>query len=82
MSRQLVNRLVRIVGEAEAHELLETPNFQLGGRTPQELIDQDNLRPVEILISDMEARERSRRDFITQPFHEVDEIENERSHLL
>lgn len=72
MNRQtFTRRLSALVGEGEAHELLETPNFHLGGRTPQELIDSGNLAPVEIMLRDMEAREASRRDFIQYPHHEV-----------
>jgi hypothetical protein len=77
MSRQAITaRLVAVVGEHEANELLETPNFALGGRTPAELIEAGNFRPVEILIRDMEAREASRRDFIRLPQYDVDGIDD------
>lgn len=78
----LRNRLDALVGESEAQELWEAPNASLQGRTPQELIDQGNLRPVEILIRDMEARERTRRDFINLPKHEVDDIDDAASDPL
>lgn len=74
----LTARLSAIVGEHEAQELLETPNFHLGGRTPIDLLDSGNFRPLEIMLSDMEARERTRRDFITPPapldFDEIDHL--------
>lgn len=78
VNRQTITRrLSALVGEGEAHELLETPNFHLGGRTPQELIDSGNLAPVEIMLRDMEAREASRGTFIKYPQNEVDGIDME-----
>ncbi len=65
MSRPaLTRRLAALVGEAEAYDLLQTPNAALGGRIPDDLIDAGNFLPVEILIRDMEAREASRAAFI------------------
>ena len=80
MNRQTITaRLVAVVGQHEAQELLETPNFNLGGQTPQDLIDAGNLAPVETLVRDMEAREASRRDFIKLPpsiaNDEIDELD-------
>jgi hypothetical protein len=71
----LTARLTAVVGEHEAQELLETPNFRLGGRTPDELLDAQDFSPVEIMVRDMEAREASRRDFIRLPQYDVDEID-------
>ena len=56
MSRPyLHSRLVALVGDEQAFELLEAPNALLGGRTPQELIDRGNTAPVEVMIREMEA---------------------------
>jgi hypothetical protein len=76
-ARILRARLVAVVGEYEAQELLEAPNFALGGRCPIDLLDSGNFRPIEIMLRDMEAREASRRDFMSVPHHDVDEIDME-----
>ena len=49
-------RLALIVGDYQANELLEAPNFALGGRTAQELLDRGQFRPVEILVAEIEAQ--------------------------
>jgi hypothetical protein len=77
-ARILRARLVAVVGEHEAQELLEAPNGSLGGRSPQDLLDERDFAPVETLIRDMELKAASRRDFIhvhhRDDFDEIDEL--------
>jgi hypothetical protein len=57
---EITNRLIALVGDAEACELLETPNAELGGKTPQELLDAGDTAPVQTLLVTLELKERAR----------------------
>jgi hypothetical protein len=74
-ARILRARLVAVVGEYEAQELLEAPNGSLGGRSPIDLLDERNFAPVETLIRDLELKAATRRDFIHAHHHDFDEID-------
>ncbi|MEY3395890.1 MAG: hypothetical protein RL346_2127 [Verrucomicrobiota bacterium] len=63
-SSQIKNRLVQLVGESEAFELLESPNADLDGLTPQSLLDAGNLAPIKTLLESLELREKARRKWI------------------
>ena len=75
---QAHNRLARLIGDEQAHELLQAPNFALNGYSPQDLLDQGKTAEVEALLGDLEARESVRRDFIGLPdkprFDAIDEL--------
>ena len=75
-SSQAHNRLARLVGDEQAHELLTTANFMLGGRSPQDMLDEGRTAEVEALLGDLEARESVRRDFIgSMPQPDYDPID-------
>jgi hypothetical protein len=57
---EIRNRLIHLRGEEEAFELLETPNADLNGLTPQSLLDAGNIAPVQTLLETLEIRERAR----------------------
>jgi hypothetical protein len=57
---QIRNRLIQLVGEYEAYELLESPNADLDGLTPQSLLDVGDTSPVQTLLETLEIRERAR----------------------
>lgn len=74
-ARILRARLVAVVGEHEAQELLEAPNAALSGRSPQDLLDARDFAPVEMLVRDLELQAASRRSFIPAMRQHVDEID-------
>lgn len=79
-ARELIRRLEVAAGQSEAFELLSTPNFSLGGKSPQDLLDAGDFAPVEILVREIENRAKCRRDFIRNlapEFDEIDEISAE-----
>jgi hypothetical protein len=59
-SSQIRNRLARLVGEHEALDLIETPNGQLGGKSPQDLLDSGDFAPVMRLVENLELEEIAR----------------------
>jgi hypothetical protein len=59
-SNDIQNRLTDLVGDDEAFELLNTPNADLDGATPQDLIDSGNFAPIKIMLESMELREKAR----------------------
>jgi hypothetical protein len=73
---EIRNRLIALVGESEACELLETPNAELGGATPQDLLDAGNIAPVQTLLETLEIRERARIVWISAQCPETLAIEN------
>ncbi len=59
-SNDIQNRLIALVGDDEAFELLNTPNADLDGAIPQDLIDSGNFAPIKIMLESMELREKAR----------------------
>jgi hypothetical protein len=57
---EIRNRLAAIVGEDEAYELLESPNSNLDGLSPNELLEAGNIAPVQTLLETLELKERAR----------------------
>lgn len=62
MNRSAIHRrLAALVGDEQALELLEAPNFNLSGKTPEDLIDQGDTATVLAMVHAMEAQAGGRR---------------------
>ena len=71
----LHNRLAAMEGDDQAHELATTPNADLGGFSPLDLIERGNSEPVRLLLESMELEHRARRDFLPTFPHEFSTID-------
>ena len=65
----LHNRLAAIQGDEAAHELATSPNADLGGFSPLELVERGQVEPVRLLLESMELEHR---DIVPVFPHEFD----------
>ena len=71
----LHNRLAAMEGDEAAHELATTPNADLGGFSPLELVERGQVEPVRLLVESMELEHRARREFMPVFPHEFPPID-------
>ena len=71
----LHNRLAAMEGDEAAHELATTPNANLGGFSPLDLLERGQFEPVRLLLEGMELNYRTCRDFLPTFPHEFSPID-------
>lgn len=66
-SSELQNRLIALVGENEAIELLNNPNEALNGKTLKSIVNDGNSHLVEAFVESLELRKKSNVNWIKAP---------------